>query len=154
MTFAFQGDQKMKKVLVLCTGNSCRSQMMHGYLAHFGESQLEVYSAGSAPHEINRTAVQMMMEDGHDISDHTSNHIDEYAKINFDYFISVCDHALESCPVPPPHGQHIHRAFGDPSKIKGPEDVVLRSFRLVRDEIKSWAENFVKTLDEESPSRQ
>ena len=119
---------------------------MHGYLKTFLSDQAEVYSAGSAPHEINTLAVRVMKEDGVDISDHTSNHIEEYKDIPFDYFISVCDHALDSCPVPPPHGEHMHRAFGDPSRIKAPEDIILPAFRSVRDEIKNWAKSFADKL--------
>ena len=91
--------KEMKKVLVLCTANSCRSQMAEGYLRQFAGHQYVIYSAGIASHGIHPKAIQMMREDGIDISLQTSNVLDEYAAISFDFIITVCDYALESCPV-------------------------------------------------------
>ncbi len=91
----------MKKILVLCTGNSCRSQMAEGYLRHFSGNKAEVYSAGIETHGVNPKAIEVMKEDGVDISKHTSNNIDEYRNVNFDFVITVCDNAREKCPYFP-----------------------------------------------------
>ena len=91
----------MKKILVLCTGNSCRSQIAHGYLEHIGLDKVKVYSAGVETHGVNPMAIATMKNDGIDISNHTSNNIAEYQHIEFDYVISVCDNAKERCPIFP-----------------------------------------------------
>ena len=91
----------MKRILVLCTGNSCRSQIAEGYLRHFANNKAEIYSAGIETHGVNPKAIEIMEEDNIDISKHTSNNIDEYADINFDYIITVCDSAKENCPFFP-----------------------------------------------------
>lgn len=91
----------MKKILVLCTGNSCRSQLAEGYLRHFAAGRAEVYSAGVETHGLNPKAVETMRADGIDISKHTSNNINEYQDVAFDYVITVCDHAREVCPFFP-----------------------------------------------------
>jgi arsenate reductase len=136
----------MKNILVLCTGNSCRSQLMHGYLQHYLGEKAQVYSAGVETHGVNPWAISTMDEDGIDISQHTSNHVDEYADIQFDTLNTVCDHAKEVCPVLPGIKENIHRGFTDPSKAKGTEDQVMDEFRKVRDEIKSFAESFSRRL--------
>lgn len=133
----------MKKVLVLCTGNSCRSQMAHGYLKHFAANHAEVYSAGVETHGLNPFAVGIMAEDGIDISKHTSNHIDEYQHITFDYVITVCDNAKEACPFFPSQTQTIHHSFEDPSKGSGTAKELITEFRRVRDQIKDFSEKFV-----------
>jgi arsenate reductase (thioredoxin) len=133
----------MKKVLVLCTGNSCRSQMAHGYLKHFAANHAEVYSAGVEAHGLNPFAVGIMAEDGIDISKHTSNHIDEYQHITFDYVITVCDNAKEACPFFPSQTQTIHHSFEDPSKGSGTAKELITEFRRVRDQIKDFSEKFV-----------
>jgi len=134
----------MNKVLVLCTGNSCRSQIAEGYLRHFGGDKLEVYSAGVETHGLNPRAVSVMQEDGIDISDHTSNNVSEYLAINFDYVITVCDHANEVCPVFPSTAKKIHHNFPDPAKASGSEKEVMDQFRSVRDQIKSFCKNFIE----------
>ena len=107
----------MKKILILCTGNSCRSQIAHGYFAYFGKDALDVYSAGIETHGVNNRAIATMEEDGIDISEHTSNHVDEYLHIPFDYILTVCDHANEHCPyIPSQTALRIHHNFTDPSK--------------------------------------
>ncbi len=131
----------MKRILVLCTGNSARSQMAHGYLQHFAGNNAEVFSAGVAPYGVNPLAVQVMAEDGIDISHHTANHVDEYAALPFDFVITVCDNAREQCPFFPGAGQPIHRSFSDPSHV--PETDRLAQFRMVRDEIKVYSEQFI-----------
>lgn len=133
----------MKKILVLCTGNSCRSQIAEGYLKYFGGHQATVYSAGVETHGVNPRAIAIMHEDGIDISTHTSNHIDEYRNIDFDYIITVCDNAKERCPYFPSHAQQFHYNFPDPAKAMGTEETVMRQFRTVRDMIKQYCKTFV-----------
>ena len=131
------------KILVLCTGNSCRSQMMHGWLEHFGGSQVQVRSAGIETHGVNPTAIKVMAEADVDISAHTSNHIDEYLGEEFDLILTVCDHARESCPVFPSSSEQIHHNFSDPAKAEGTEEEVLAAFRSVRDEIKEFSKKLL-----------
>ena len=135
----------MKKILLLCTGNSCRSQMAEGYLKYFARDRAEVYSAGVETHGVNPRAIQIMKEDGIDISGHTSNHIDEYRNIDFDYVITVCDHAKERCPYFPSRAQKFHYNFPDPAKATGNEEEVLEQFRIVRDMIRKYCGEFVDT---------
>ena len=134
---------KKIKVLVLCTGNSCRSQIMHGFLKEMGKGFLEVYSAGVETHGLNPNAVSVMKEAGIDISSHTSNHIDEYRTIDFDYVITVCDNARETCPYFPSNAQLLHHSFNDPAKATGKDEEIMGAFRKVREEIKDYSKNFV-----------
>ena len=134
----------MKKVLVLCTGNSCRSQIAEGYLRHFAGNKAEIYSAGVETHGVNLRAITTMKEDGIDISKHTSNNIDEYFDINFDFVITVCDNAKERCPFFPTKAQKFHQNFPDPVKARGTEEEILEQFRQVRQLIKSYSQQFVK----------
>lgn len=133
----------MKKVLVLCTGNSCRSQMAEGYLRHFAGNKAVIYSAGVETHGVNPTAIATMKEDGIDISQHTSNNMDEYRNIDFDFVITVCDNAKERCPFFPSKAKLFHHNFPDPAKASGSEEEILAQFRQVRQMIKSYAERFV-----------
>lgn len=136
----------MKRILVLCTGNSARSQLAQGYLQHFAGNRAEVYSAGVDPKGVNPVAIQVMAEDGIDISHHTSNHADEYTGIAFDYVITVCDNAREQCPYFPSAGELIHHSFSDPGHAGTPErpgEDLVTSFRRVRDEIKEYSRKFV-----------
>lgn len=135
-----------KKILVLCTGNSCRSQIAHGYLAFFGGDAVEVYSAGVETHGVNPRAVATMKEDGIDISHHTSNNVSEYTGIDFDYVITVCDNAKERCPYFPTRAQKTHYNFPDPAKATGTEEEIIASFRNVRDMIKSFCRDFISTI--------
>ena len=135
-----------KKILVLCTGNSCRSQIAHGYLALFGGNAVEVYSAGVETHGVNPRAVATMKEDGIDISHHTSNNVSEYTGIDFDYVITVCDNAKERCPYFPTRAQKTHYNFPDPAKASGTEEEITASFRNVRDMIKSFCRDFISTI--------
>lgn len=134
----------MKKILVLCTGNSCRSQMAEGYLRMFTGEKAEVYSAGVETHGVNPKAVLVMKEDGLDISCHTSNNIDEYRNIEFDYVITVCDNAKENCPYFPSQAKAFHHNFPDPAKATGSDEKVLNEFRKVRDMVKKYCMEFVK----------
>ena len=131
-----------KNILVLCTGNSCRSQLLHGYLAQELGERATVYSAGVEVHGLNPRAVRVMAEDGMDISAHTSNHVDEYAAVPFDYVLTVCDHANEVCPVFPSTAKKLHHNFPDPAKATGSEAEVMDQFRSVRDQVKAYAQDF------------
>jgi len=133
----------MKNVLVLCTGNSCRSQIAEGYLRHYAGNKAAIYSAGIETHGVNPKAVQIMAEEGIDISKHTSNNVDEYTNIPFDYVITVCDNAQERCPYFPIKAVRLHHNFPDPAKATGTEEEVMRSFRSTREMIKSYSEQFV-----------
>ena len=135
----------MKNILVLCTGNSCRSQMAHGYLQAL-QHKAKVYSAGIETHGLNPGAVSIMAEDGIDISKHTSNHVDEYRDIKWDFIITVCDHAKEHCPfIPSMNAVRIHQNFSDPSKVEGTDEEIHAAFVETRDAIKSFSNNFIET---------
>ena len=133
----------MKKVLVLCTGNSCRSQIAEAYLRYFAGEKAEIYSAGVETHGVNPRAISTMKEDGIDISQHTSNNIDEYFNIDFDFVITVCDNAKERCPFIPTKAKMFHQNFPDPAKATGTEEEILEQFREVRQMIKSYSQEFV-----------
>ena len=130
-----------KNVLVLCTGNSCRSQIAEGYLRHFHGEKANIYSAGVETHGVNPRAIATMQEDGIDISAHTSNHVDEYLHISFDLILTVCDHASERCPIFPGKARRIHHNFTDPAKVTGSEEEIMAEFQRVRDEIKKYCRN-------------
>ncbi|MBA9079091.1 arsenate reductase ArsC [Rufibacter quisquiliarum] len=133
----------MKNILVLCTGNSCRSQLAEGYLRHFAQGQANIYSAGIETHGVNPQAIATMAEGGIDISGHTSNHIDEYQLVPFDYIITVCDHAQENCPYFPSNATRFHQNFTDPAKATGTEEEVKAAFGQVRDQIKVYSQQLV-----------
>lgn len=132
-----------KKILVLCTGNSCRSQIAEGYLRHFANGNAEVYSAGVETHGVNPKAIAIMNEDEIDISNHTSNNIDEYRNIDFDFVITVCDNAKERCPFFPTKAQKCHYNFPDPAKAIGTDEEINEQFRQVRQQIKEYCERFI-----------
>lgn len=132
-----------KKILVLCTGNSCRSQIAEGYLRHFANGKAEIYSAGIETHGVNQRAVATMKEDGLDISKHTSKNINEYTDIEFDFVITVCDNAKERCPFFPTKAKKFHYNFPDPAKATGTEQEILQQFRSVRQLIKDYCKQFV-----------
>ena len=132
-----------KKILVLCTGNSCRSQIAEGYLRHFANGNAEVYSAGVETHGVNPKAIAIMQEDGIDISNHTSNNIDEYFDIDFDFVITVCDNAKERCPFFPTKAKKFHHNFSDPSKATGTDEEINEQLRQVRQQIKEYCEQFI-----------
>ncbi len=134
----------MKNILVLCTGNSCRSQMVHGYLENLQDGKAAIYSAGIETHGLNPGAVAIMKEDGFDISNHTSNNVDEYKGIDWDYIITVCDHAKENCPfIPAKNAKRIHHNFFDPSKVIGTEAEKHAAFLKARNEIRAFCKNFI-----------
>jgi arsenate reductase (thioredoxin) len=135
----------MINILILCTGNSCRSQIAHGYFEHFTDGRkVKVYSAGVETHGVNPKAILTMKEDGIDISHHTSNNIDEYFDIDFDYVITVCDNAKERCPYFPTKAQKIHQNFPDPAKATGTEDEIMTYFSEVREQIRTFTNQFVQ----------
>ncbi|CAL1518791.1 arsenate reductase ArsC [Chitinophaga sp. MM2321] len=133
----------MKNILVLCTGNSCRSQIAEGYLQYFAGDKAKVYSAGIETHGVNPKAIATMTEDGIDISGHTSNHVNEYRDIDFDYVITVCDHAKERCPFFPTNAIKFHENFPDPAKVTGTLEEVAQAFRDVRQQIKTYCQQFI-----------
>lgn len=132
-----------KNILVLCTGNSCRSQIAEGYLRHFADNKADIYSAGVETHGVNPKAIETMQEDGIDISKHTSNNIDEYYNIDFDFVITVCDNAKERCPFFPTKAKKFHYNFPDPAKATGTEEEIKEQFRQVRQQIKVYCKQFV-----------
>jgi arsenate reductase len=133
----------MKNILVLCTGNSCRSQIAEGYLRKYAGKNAKVYSAGIETHGVNPLAIQTMKDDGMDISDHTSNNIAEYKNLNFDFVITVCDNASELCPVFPSTAKKFHHNFTDPAKAVGTADEIKNEFVRVRNMIKEYCNSFV-----------
>jgi len=136
-----------KRILILCTGNSCRSQMAEGFLKSF-DSELEVYSAGTKPAErVNPKAIQVMQEMGIDISKNYPKDVEKFVNESFDYVITVCDNAKETCPVfTGKVGQQLHIGFEDPAEATGTEEEVLAVFRRVRDEIKEKFWEFYQSL--------
>jgi arsenate reductase len=126
------------KILILCTGNSCRSQMAQGFLQSF-DKRIEVHSAGTDPSpKVSSKAVKVMAEEGIDISHHTTKSVDQYLDDEWDYVITVCDDAKETCPVfIGKVKQRLHMGFEDPSKFKGSEEFIMNEFRRVRDLIKN-----------------
>jgi arsenate reductase len=135
------------KILFLCTGNSCRSQIAEGWARYFLSDSIEAYSAGIETHGMNPKAVRVMAEAGVDITSHRSKHVDELKGIEFDYVITVCGHADESCPVFPAKTKVLHHGFDDPPKLAKAartEEEALSHYRRVRDEIR----DFVKTLSD------
>lgn len=133
----------MKHILVLCTGNSCRSQIAHGYLQYFAGTRAAVFSAGVEVHGVNPGAIETLKADGIDISHHTSNHVDEYRQIAFDFVITVCDNAKEQCPYFPANAEKLHHSFPDPAKAVGSEEEISKEFERVRDLIKVFSEQFI-----------
>lgn len=131
------------KVLILCTGNSARSQMAEGLLRHMAGERFEVFSAGTKPVGLNPNAVKAMSEIGIDISGHRSKSVDEFRDQQFDYIITVCDNARESCPIFAGPGKRIHHSFRDPATATG-EPMTL--FRQVRDEMQEWLSDFISVL--------
>jgi arsenate reductase len=132
-----------KKVLFLCTGNSCRSQMAEGWARHLKSDVLEAYSAGVDPHGMNRLAVQAMAESGVDISKQWSKHVNQLSDVAFDFVVTVCDQANESCPVFPSEAKRLHVGFDDPPRLAKDAKTdaeALPHYRRVRDEIRSFIE--------------
>ena len=139
------------KILFLCTGNSCRSQMAEGWARHLKGDQIEAYSAGIKTHGLNSDAVRVMAETGVDISNHRSKRVDELGEVDFDYVVTVCDHAHESCPVFPGRTRVIHVGFDDPPRLAADaktEAERLAPYRRVRDEIRAFVETLPTALSQ------
>ena len=133
---------KQKTVLFLCTGNSARSQMAEGLLRHLCGKEFEVFSAGVAPKGVHPAAIQVMKEIGIDISQQKSKHADDLQVKEFDYIITLCDHAAQNCPIFPGRGERMHHGFSDPAAVQGSDHEVLEAFRKVRDELKLFILGF------------
>lgn len=142
-----------KRILVLCTGNRCRSQMAHGWSQHFGGDRLEVFSAGTQPKGVHPLAIEVMREAGVDISGHTSDHVSQYLDRDFDLVITVCDSAKETCPVFPGARRTLHHSFEDPDYPDMPRDELKAIFIRVRDEIRDWSETLVDEVLSESAAK-
>lgn len=141
---------KRRKVLFLCTGNSCRSQMAEGWARHLKGDVIDAYSAGIEAHGLNPHAVKVMTESGVDISSHRSKHVDELKGIEFDYVVTVCDNAHESCPIFPGRTKMVHVGFDDPPCLAKDaqieEEEALRHYRRIRDEIRTYVETLPAAL--------
>jgi len=130
------------RVLILCTGNSARSQMAEGLLRHDADDRFEVSSAGTKPSSVRPEAITVMRELGIDLSGHRSKHVDEFGAQQFDYVLTVCDNARESCPLFPGRAVRLHHSFDDPAIVEGSEAERLAAFRRVRDELRQYLRNF------------
>jgi arsenate reductase (thioredoxin) len=133
-----------KRVLILCTGNSARSQMAEGLLRADAGDRFEVESAGTKPSLVRPEAIEAMREIGIDLNGHRSKHVDEFNGQRFDYVLTVCDNARESCPVFLGEAEKRHHAFDDPAAMEGDWDVRLASFRQVRDQLRDWLREFAR----------
>ena len=133
------------KILILCTGNSCRSQMADGLLSSFSNN-IKVYSAGTHPEVVNPYAIKVMASIGIDISNNSSNHVSEYTHIDFDYVFTVCDNAKELCPIFPQAKEIIHYNFIDPAKATGTEQEKLNVYTEVRDQLKDYFMLFIQNI--------
>jgi arsenate reductase len=131
-----------ERVLILCTGNSARSQMAEGLLRHDFGDRFEVFSAGTKPGHVRPEAITAMRELGIDISDHRSKSVDEFSGQHFDYVLTVCDNAKGSCPIFPSKAVMVHHNFEDPAALQGSEEERLALFRRVRDEIRQYLNHF------------
>jgi arsenate reductase (thioredoxin) len=135
-----------QRVLILCTGNSARSQMAEGWLRHLDSERFDVFSAGTKPSIVNPLAIQVMREVDIDISNHRSKSVAEFAYQPFDYVITVCDQAAEACPVFPGPAQRLHWSFPDPSTVQGDDNARLQAFREVRDGLKDQLMEWITSL--------
>ena len=139
-------DKEKIKVLFLCTGNSCRSQIAEGWASHLKGSIIDVYSAGIRPIGVSSRAIKVMAEEGVDISSQKSQHLDEFSEIDFDYVITLCDNAAENCPVFSGQAKVFHKPFEDPYFATGSEEEILETFRMVRNEIRGFIEEMPNNL--------
>jgi len=141
-----ENNEKLK-VLFVCTGNACRSQMAQGWARHLKGDIIDSYSAGVRPIGVSRRAIKTMAQAGVDISTQTSDHIDEYSDIEFDYVVTLCDNAASQCPVFAGKGKVVHRPFEDPYFATGSEQEVMGEFNRARDDIKAFIETIPKSLE-------
>jgi arsenate reductase len=133
----------MNSLLIICTGNSCRSQMAHGFLNSISKN-LDVFSAGTKPEPVNKYAIKVMSQIGIDISLYNSNNVNEYSSMSFDYIITVCDKAKVLCPVFSNSHQFIHKSFLDPADAKGTEDEIILQYIEVRDQLTNFLKDFLQ----------
>ena len=140
-------NSRKTKILFLCTGNACRSQMAEGWANHLKSDCIDAYSAGIHPIVVSTRAIKAMAEAGVDISSHTSKHIVELSMIDFDYVITLCDNAARNCPVFPGKAKIIHKPFKDPYFATGSEETVAHEFRKTRDKIKAFIETLPESLE-------
>ncbi|MBN2051492.1 MAG: arsenate reductase ArsC [Spirochaetales bacterium] len=141
--------KEKKRILFLCTGNSCRSQMAEGWVKHLLCDVLEAFSAGVDVHGMNPRTIRVMAEAGVDISGQRSKHVDEFSGVEFDYVVTVCDHAREVCPWFPAKTALLHRGFDDPytlAKTSETEEEALGHYRRIRDEIRAFVEELPRVL--------
>jgi len=139
-----------KKILFLCTGNACRSQIAEGWARHLKSGVIEAYSAGISPAGVSTRAIAVMAEAGVDISTQISKHIDTLKDVDFDYVVTVCDNAIELCPVFPSRTKKIHKSFENPAFMVGSEDEIMAVFRKIRDDIRGFVETMPESLENES----
>lgn len=139
-------DKEKIKVLFLCTGNSCRSQIAEGWARHLKENIIDAYSAGIRPIGVSSRAIKVMAEDGVDISSQKSQHLDEFSEIDFDYVITLCDNAAKNCPVFAGQAKVFHKPFEDPYFASGSEEDIMKTFRKVRNEIRGFIEEMPNNL--------
>ena len=145
--------RKMEKprLIFICTGNRCRSQMAEGWMRYLAGDKVEVFSAGITPDSVHPHAIKVMREEGIDISHQASKHINKYSNIKFDYVITVCDNAKEKCPYFSGNAHRLHHNFTDPAKATGTEEEALKIYRKVRDELKDFCREFVDLQIYRSP---
>lgn len=134
----------MQKILFICTHNSARSQMAEGFINSFYSDRYEAYSAGTEPTKVNPYAIKVMAELGIDISNHQVKSVYDFLGQEFEYVVTVCDHAKQTCPFFPGGKNYLHQGFADPSQFHGTEEEIIAGFRRVRDEIKVWIEKTFK----------
>lgn len=144
------GDKEKIKILFLCTGNSCRSQIAEGWARELKGNVIDAYSAGIRPIDVSSRAIKAMAEAGVDISMHQSQYIDEFSGIDFDYVVTLCDNAFESCPVFSGKARIVHKPFDDPYFASGSEEQILTTFRKVRDDIRTFVETIPESLEAEN----
>ena len=143
-------DREKIKVLFLCTGNSCRSQIAEGWARELKGNVIDAYSAGIRPFGVSSRAIKVMAEEGVDISMHKSQHVDEFSGIDFNYVVTLCDNAYESCPVFSGKTRIVHKPFDDPYFASGSEEQIMATFRKVRDDIRTFIETMPESLEDKS----
>ena len=131
-----------KKILILCTGNSARSQMAEGLLKHITQNEYEIFSAGTKPSSVRPEAIEVLREVGIDISKNRSKSVDEFTNQKIDFVLTVCDSAREICPYFPAQTKLIHHSFADPAEVQGDEKTRIQAFRNARDQIQKYLEDF------------
>jgi len=144
------GDEGKTKVLFLCTGNSCRSQIAEGWARELKGNVIDAYSAGIRPIGVSSRAIKVMAEEGVDISMHKSQHVDEFSGNDFDYVVTLCDNAAENCPVFSGKTRIVHKPFEDPYFASGSEEQIMAIFRKVRDDIRMFIETMPESLKDKS----